>query len=85
MELINLWADMGSAYHYRQTRGGGWSMKMEDLAERIRSLSRILGAVPWRHIAVTLLRTDVYPRVYEGMDYEPIDWPQIEELERSLR
>jgi hypothetical protein len=85
MELLCLWGDMNDARDSRLAfvAGGGmggaesWSIRMDNLAERIRDLSRLVGVVPWRSVPVSLLRADVYQRVYEDCEYEPIDWDKV--------
>lgn len=82
-ELIQLWGDMfwARAEAYRE-----WSMRCENLAERIVTISRIVGPAPWEHISVDLLRDGTYERVHhEGnIPHLPIDWERVAEVEGSI-
>jgi hypothetical protein len=79
-EVNCLWSDLNDAT--RQAVNGSWSMACDDIASRIVGLGRFVGALPWEHVQVDLLRSGVYERVYRGagLEYEPIDWDRVAEV-----
>lgn len=81
-ELVNLWSDLTAAVRY--AHNGCWSVGCENVATRIVTLSRMVGATRWEEIDVDLLRSGVYERVYRdaGINYPPIDWDRVEQVRR---
>jgi hypothetical protein len=61
-----------------------WSIRCENLAWRIQLLSRLAGPLHWDHITVSLLRDGTYARVYEGVEYPPIDWERVAKTEARI-
>ncbi len=83
-EQEQLWADLNLAV--RNANRGCWSIQCEDLAWRIVSAARLVGALSWRHIDVSLLRDGVYERVLTeaGIPYEVIDWDAVAKTEAAI-
>lgn len=83
-ELTDLWSDMSDALG--TAINTNWSMRMENLAGRIVSLSRLVGVVPWEHIQVRLLRSGTYERVHQtaGLAYPAIDWSRVARVEQRI-
>lgn len=82
VELNHLWGDMEDAL--RSRIGEGWSIRCENVAWRILLLSRRVGPLRWDHVGVELLRNGTYERVYAGVEYPPIDWDRVAEVEASI-
>ncbi len=82
VELNHLWSDMWWAM--QQRRNTDWSIQCENLARRIQLLSRLVGPLPWTHITVSLLRDGTYARVYQGVEYPPIDWDRVAQTEARI-
>lgn len=84
-ELVMLWSDMTSAAQY--ALNGCWSIQCEGLAERIVTLSRLVGPTGWEHIDVDLVLSGVYERVYReaGIEVPPIDWPRVREVDAYIK
>lgn len=79
-ELRSLWGDLEEALHL--TTGTTWSIKCDNLAERIAVLSRFVGPLPWGDVGVDLLLDGVYERVHRsaGIDHPPIDFDRVREV-----
>lgn len=84
-ELVQLWTDM--AWALREAANGKWSIRMESLAHRIGWLSRLVGVAPWTTVETSLLRKEVYQKVHNdvGLEFPPIDWERVAEVERKIR
>lgn len=84
-ELVQLWGDLAGAVRY--AHNGCWSVQCENLADRITTLSRLVGPTGWEHIEVTLLTGGVYERVYReaGIEVPPINWDRVNELDAEIR
>lgn len=60
-ELVNLWASLEDAV--RMAANGSWSGGCENLKDRIKAFSDLVGPVPWEDISIPLLLSDTYQRV----------------------
>lgn len=86
-ELRSLWQDMADAERHRiGCTGTEMSINMGHIAHRIVRLSRHVGALPWAHVSVTLLRTGIYEKVHNDarLTYPPIDWEHVARTEASI-
>lgn len=83
-ELRSLWQDMAEAS--RHAINTNWSINMGHIAHRIARLSRHVGALPWSHVSVHLLRGGIYEKVHNdaGLTYPPIDWERVALTERRI-
>lgn len=70
-EVADLWRDLNSA----QSRAinGRWSIECDNLEERIKNLTPLVGATPWEEIQIALLENGVYQRIHAdlGITVEP--------------
>jgi hypothetical protein len=82
VELNHLFNDLWQAMQHRINTD--WSIRCENLAWRIQLLSRLAGPLHWDHITVSLLRDGTYARVYEGVEYPPIDWERVAKTEARI-
>lgn len=83
-ELVQLWTDMFWAL--REAANGQWSIRMESLGHRIVRLSRLVGVAPWETVQPQVLRKGVYQKVHDdaGLEWLPIDWERVAEVERKI-
>lgn len=74
VELEMLWDDLDRAGR------GRWTGQCEQLADRIQTLSLLVGATHWEHIQIGLIRSGIYERVYReaGIAYMPVDHAAVE-------
>jgi hypothetical protein len=84
-ELVHLWHDLLEAR--RAALNGCWSMQCENVVYRITALSRLVGAIGWDEVDVTLVRSGLYERVHRDarIEHPPIDWDQLTECERRIK
>lgn len=70
-ELADLWCDLHRAQSY--AINGKWSMACDNLEERIKLLTPLVGATPWDEIQIPLLENGVYQRIHAdlGIAVEP--------------
>ncbi|MFG3046258.1 hypothetical protein ACGFZR_15180 [Streptomyces sp. NPDC048241] len=61
-ELVCLWGDLNEARMY--AINGKWSIKCDQLEERIKDLTRLIGPIPWEEIQLSLLELGIYQRVH---------------------
>lgn len=71
-ELACLWGDLNEAR--RSAINGEWSIKCDNLTERIKDLTKILGPTPWDEIQIPLLEAGVYQRIHAELG---IDVPEV--------
>ncbi len=83
-EQAQLWYDLFEAR--RNAHNTERSMQCENVAYRIVSLARLVGATPWGEVQVDLLRDGIYERLLTeaGLDYDPIDWSQVAATEAAI-
>jgi hypothetical protein len=87
-ELACLWNDLDDAR--LGAINGRWSMRCDELADRIKDLTELVGPTPWGEVPITLLELGHYQRIHQeiGMD-GLVDAEQLAEvqrlIERSLR
>lgn len=79
-EAVALWADLEAAK--RNAINTSWSIQCENVAYRIVTLARFLGAVPWQEVSVHLLLDGTYERVYRdaSIPFAPIDHDRAREV-----
>lgn len=84
-ELVMLWGDLSWAV--RHAHNGSWSVQCENIADRIVTLSRLVGPTKWGELDVDLLLGGVYERVYHeaGIEVPEIDWEQVRRADAYLR
>jgi hypothetical protein len=84
-ELVHLWHDVLEAR--RAALNGCWSIQCENVIYRITALSRLVGAIGWDEVDVTLVRSGLYERVHRdaGIAHPPIGWEQLAECERRIK
>jgi len=70
-ELADLWCDLNRAQSY--AINGQWSIQCDNLEERIKNLTPLVGATPWDEIQIVLLENGVYQRIHAdlGITVEP--------------
>jgi len=83
-ELVSLWGDLELAV--RSAINGTWSIRCDNIAYRIVTLSRFVGVTSWEEVSVALLEHGEYERVLReaGLEYPPIDWPRVAEVRRRI-
>jgi hypothetical protein len=83
-ELVQLWGDLTSAV--RDAIEGGWSIQCDNLADRISTLSALVGATPWDEVDVGLLLGGQYERVHRvaGITHPAVDWVRVREVQRRI-
>jgi hypothetical protein len=75
-ELVALWSDMGQAR--REAINGVWSIHCESLAQRIKSITALVGPTPWDHIGLALLEDGIYQQLHAEMGVEaPVDMVRV--------
>lgn len=84
-ELVALWSDMTQAR--RDAAYGGWSIGCDWLAQRIITLSRLVGPTFWDEVEVATLLDGTYEKVYTGagIEYQQIDWGCVREVDEANR
>ena len=76
-ELAQLWNDLSLAVHY--AANGKWSIQCDNLAERIQTITKLVGPTPPEQISFGLLRegVDTYERLHAeigvGIDRDELD------------
>ncbi len=68
-ELVDLWADLEHASRDSRAPAGAWSMGQENLLERIKAISGLVGPAPWRDISVPFLLSETYRAACERIGY----------------
>lgn len=64
-ELADLWGDLHRAQSY--SINGRWSIACDNLEERIKNLTPLVGATPWDEIQIRLLENGVYQRIHADL------------------
>lgn len=81
-ELVDLWSDFNDAVNFNMVRnldplneGSGWSIRMCGLADRIASITLLVGSPSWENIQVDLLLNGWWDAVHaaRGLDVPPFD------------
>lgn len=70
-ELSFLWGDLNTA---RQSAiRNQWSIQCDNIAERIKALTLLVGPTPWEEIQIQLLEDGVYQRIHAewGVEVSP--------------
>jgi hypothetical protein len=84
-EFVQLWGDLD--YACRTARNGSWSVLCDNLAERIVTLSRLVGPTPWGQVSLETVQSGVYERVYgeAGIEFPAVDRARVEQHVEYLR
>jgi hypothetical protein len=82
-ELGYLWGDLGDAIH--TAINGRWSIRCDNLEDRIRALTQLVGPTPWEQVGMTLLENGTYQRIHDdlGIRVAP-DMQQVAELRARM-
>ena len=64
-ELSDLWGDLHSAQNH--AINGRWSIACDNLEERIKALTPLVGATPWDEVQIPLLENGVYQRIHADL------------------
>ncbi len=77
-EVVALWTDLEEAMR-RAWPADGWSIGALGVAERIVSLSRLVGPTPWEAVPIRLLQSGVYEKVYgdAGIEHPAVDYRRV--------
>lgn len=85
-EQVYLWTDLADAVNHALVEPpvvpGHWSGRCDNIAARIMTNARLVGAVDWVHIPVTLVLGGIYEKVLHTADltWPPIDWDEARAL-----
>lgn len=84
-ELVCLWGDMDEAQ--LAALNGSWSIRMEHVQDRILTLTKIVGACPWQHIQIRILKNGLYEKVHldAGLMFPTIDWKIVNEIAARMK
>lgn len=77
-ELRLLWKDLADARSY--SVNGAWSIRCDELVERINALTTLVGPTPWDEISIPLLEAGIYQRVHADLGI-----PVEVDMERAMR
>jgi hypothetical protein len=82
-ELGFLWDDLDAARNHAMN--GDWSTECDDVAERIKMFTRLIGVTPWEKVPMTLLENGVYQRIHAemGVDAE-VDMEQVARIRAGI-
>jgi hypothetical protein len=78
-ELACLWGDLETA---RQSAiNGTWSIQCDNLTERIKDLTAVIGPTPWDEIQIPLLELGIYQRIHAELGTDsPKVQPDMEKV-----
>jgi hypothetical protein len=71
-ELACLWGDLEIAR--RSAINGTWSIQCDNLTDRIKGLTAVIGPTPWDEIQIPLLELGIYQRIHAELS---IDSPEV--------
>ena len=82
-ELEYLWNDLDDAMRY--ALNGTWSIQCDGLADRIKTLTQLVGPTPWDKVQMSLLENGVYQRIHDELDIrvEP-DMDAVREIRERM-
>lgn len=82
-ELECLWHRLGHAVGY--AANGVWSLDCDGLVRSIVALSKVVGALRWGAVPMTVVAGGLYEEVYQaaGISYPPVDWVELREAMAS--
>jgi hypothetical protein len=72
-ELACLWGDLEIARQY--AINGTWSVNCDNITQRIKDLTAVIGPTPWDEIQIPLLELGIYQRTHAELD---IDAPEVQ-------
>ncbi|MET8378019.1 hypothetical protein [Streptomyces microflavus] len=77
-ELVCLWHDLDEAR--RRAVRNRWSVACDDLVDRIKALTPLVGPTSWEEVQIRLLEDEVYQRVHAELGIEaPVDMGKVAE------
>lgn len=82
-ELVCLWGDLKEARNraYRNA----WSMGCDNIVERIKALTPLVGSTLWGEVPIALLEDGIYQRVHEDLGVEvTVDMAAVAECRAYL-
>lgn len=78
-ELAHLWDDMSIARRY--ALNGQWSMQCENVADRIKTITRLVGPTPWGEVPMDVLELGLYQRIHAELGIAaPVDMERVGEI-----
>lgn len=82
-ELEYLWNDLDQAMRY--AINGQWSIQCDGLADRIKTLTQLVGPTPWEKVPLPMLERGVYQRLHDdlGIRVTP-DMAKVAEIRQRL-
>lgn len=82
-ELECLWGDLDDGIRY--AANGQWSIRCDGVADRIKTLTQLVGPTPWERVPLTLLENGVYVRLHDdlGIRVRP-DMRQVADVRERL-
>lgn len=83
-ELEYLWNDLDNAMRY--AINGTWSIQCDELADRIKTLTQLVGPTHWESVQIRLLENGVYQRIHDelGVEIEPPDMQAVREIRERI-
>jgi hypothetical protein len=83
---VDLWADLAEAVRHANVTPpvipGHWSVRCEELAERLVDNARLVGPVGWPNIKPDLLLHGIYEKLLHdaGLQWAPVEWDHVLDL-----
>jgi hypothetical protein len=82
-QLALLWSDLCDAQG--EAVRTDWSIRCENLAERITELTKLVGPTRWDEVPMPLLENGVYLRIHVAMGIEVrINWAEVQKIRREI-
>lgn len=82
-ELDSLWSDLDATRN--DALRGRWSIRCNDLTDRIKKLTLLVGPTPWRNVELSLLEDGVYQHVHAELGVEaPVDMAAVAQSRARL-
>lgn len=83
-ELECLWSDLEIARH-SAIFPGTWTIRCEQLEERIKILTRLVGPTEWGRVGIPLHELGIYQRIHADMGIEaPVDMEAVADIRRMI-
>ena len=85
-ELACLWRDLEDARG--SAISGQWSIRCDNLVDRMKDLTLLVGPTPWDELPITILESGIYQRIHaawgiDGPDVQP-DMARVAEVRARL-
>lgn len=82
-ELQCLWSDLEQAI--RTAANGTWSKRCDDIEQRIKRMTPLVGPTPWQQVNIKLLEFGVYQRIHEDIGFTvAVDMEKVAEARAML-